>query len=147
MSYWRTLLTEHFEKEHSINPHLLFSAHAIPMHYVKKGDTYPEHVKKCAELIAGSMRLSYTVAFQSRLGKAKWTGPDTKDMLDVLGLVKSEIIIIPISFLGENLETLYDLDQDLLPSTREKYHNCRISRVHFPARHEDVTKLLSSVLV
>jgi ferrochelatase len=53
----------------------------------------------------------YRVAFQSKIGPVKWLQPFTKDVIIELG--KSgvdDILVVPVSFVSEHSETLYELD-------------------------------------
>ncbi len=60
-----------------------------------------------------SIQLPYSLAYQSRVGPVKWRGPTLEEELDVLvdkGF--EQLIVQPLSFVSENLETLFDLDID-----------------------------------
>ncbi|HYG69414.1 MAG TPA: ferrochelatase, partial [Anaeromyxobacteraceae bacterium] len=46
---------------------------------------------------------------QSRVGPAKWLGPDTVEFLSQHAGGKV-IVTVPIAFVSEHLETLYDMD-------------------------------------
>lgn len=91
--------------------HVIFSAHSIPEKIVRRGDPYPEQVRESAALIARKIGLtSYSVAFQSKIGPVKWLAPTLEEELMRLSSKEDEVLIVPISFLNEHLETLYDLD-------------------------------------
>lgn len=93
--------------------HVLFAAHSIPTSYVKRGDPYVKQIRRTAELIAQSIPsdVTYSLAFQSRLGPVKWQGPPMSEELNNLVAKKTQHLIVqPLSFVSENLETLYDLD-------------------------------------
>ena len=92
---------------------VLFSAHALPMTDVRHGDPYPTHVQ---QTVAGDVaRLgsppSYRISFQSRLGPVRWLGPSTLDVVKTLAAegVKN-LLVVPISFVSDHLETLHELD-------------------------------------
>ena len=95
--------------------HLLYSAHSIPKRLVtKKGDPYPLQVEASGAAINGRLgnRSPWTLAYQSKLGPIEWLGPAT---LDVLGdLARSgvmQVLAIPIAFVTDHVETLYEMDQ------------------------------------
>jgi ferrochelatase len=93
--------------------HLLFSAHSIPESYVKNGDPYLEQTKRTMECIMDSLGRDHTyeLSFQSKIGPVKWLEPSTNDV--ILGLGKRgvrDVLVIPISFVSEHIETLYELD-------------------------------------
>ena len=91
---------------------LLFSAHAIPQSLVDEGDPYVRQVKRTAELVANGR--NYAVSFQSRTGPVKWVGPDTIEEAKRLSQQwKGKLLVIPLSFVCDNIETLYEIDIEL----------------------------------
>ena len=52
------------------------------------------------------------IGFQSRTGPVTWIGPGTEDVLRDLGRqgVK-EVLMVPVSFVSDHIETLYEVDQ------------------------------------
>jgi ferrochelatase len=95
------------------NVHLLFSAHSIPESYVTKGDPYLDQTKKSVELIMDQLgrRNPYELSFQSKIGPVKWLDPFTNDVILRLGKEGvGDVLVIPISFVSEHIETLYELD-------------------------------------
>jgi ferrochelatase len=116
IEYWTEQIQKSIEEKKLTKPHLLFSGHAIPEYLIQKGDTYVQEISESARLISEKLGLTHDISFQSKIGRVKWVGPDTKDKLKELAQQgMSEILIIPISFINENLETLYDLDVEIVP--------------------------------
>ncbi len=119
-------------------PFLLFSAHSLPLYLVKKyGDPYPEQVRESAKLIAQRLGLPYKVSYQSRLGPIKWLEPTTEETLNRLRKegVK-ELVVIPISFVSENTETLQEIDLNYRQLAESLgYHSFR--RVKIPHLHPE----------
>ncbi|MDP7061603.1 MAG: ferrochelatase [Planctomycetota bacterium] len=97
-------------------PHLLVTAHGIPVSYVKKGDPYVDEVESC---LAGLRRrlpesLPITLAYQSRATPVKWVEPATIDMVAELGKQgERNLVMLPISFVNDHIETLYEIDIEL----------------------------------
>jgi ferrochelatase len=121
IDYWKQQIQKTVEEKSLTKPHLLFSGHAIPEYLIQKGDTYVQELSESAKLISASLGLTYDISFQSKIGQVKWVGPDTKNKLkDLAEKNVSEILIIPISFINENLETLYDLDIEIVPYGRKE---------------------------
>lgn len=108
------LLSESLEQaDPSLKTTVLFAAHSIPMRQVKEGDPYVDHVKATVASVVREKALLFhhTLAFQSKIGPVKWQGPSLPDALVKLRKeLVEQIIVVPISFVSENLETLYDLD-------------------------------------
>jgi ferrochelatase len=93
--------------------HLLFSAHSIPESYVRKGDPYLEQTKQSVERIMDRLgrNNSYQLSFQSKIGPVKWLEPFTNDVIMQLGKEgRHDVLVAPISFVSEHIETLYELD-------------------------------------
>jgi len=99
---------------------LVFSAHGLPMSLVKKGDPYPRQVEATVRLVCelGVKKLpawpkTHLLCYQSRVGPAKWLEPSFVGTLERLGHegVK-EMLVVPISFVTEHIETLHEINID-----------------------------------
>jgi protoporphyrin/coproporphyrin ferrochelatase len=91
---------------------VVFSAHGLPLSQVRAGDPYPAYVDVSARGVAERCELapgSWQVTYQSRVGPMKWLGPDTNDYLERNASGRG-VVTVPIAFVSEHLETLYDLD-------------------------------------
>ncbi len=91
---------------------ILFSAHALPQKYIDEGDPYLEHVqatvKGVMERVGGR---PWQLGFQSRSGPVEWMEPDTVAVMDRLAADgKTAVLIVPISFVSDHIETLYEID-------------------------------------
>lgn len=93
--------------------HLLFSAHGLPVSFVKRGDPYPEQVREGVRRVVDRLgwSASWSLSWQSRLGPVRWIGPDTGSELRRLGAEGvRRLLIVPVSFVGEHIETLHEID-------------------------------------
>jgi ferrochelatase len=98
--------------------HLVFSAHGLPMSLVEKGDPYPKQIETTVRLVcelgarqyAGWPR-THLLCYQSRVGPAKWLQPPLTGTIERLGHegVK-EVLVVPISFVTEHIETLHEIN-------------------------------------
>src|SRR5512147_1528493 len=87
---------------------VVFSAHGLPMSQVRKGDPYPRYIEhSAAETARLAGGLPFQVTYQSKVGPAKWLGPDTSAWL-AENARDRWIVGVPIAFVSEHLETLYD---------------------------------------
>ncbi len=113
--------------------HVLFSAHSLPQKLIDRGDPYLAHVQATvrgvmARLPAG---LAHSLAFQSRATRARWLEPATEDALAALARdgIK-DVIVVPIAFVTEHVETLYELDMLLkdpaIAAGIDGYHRVRV---------------------
>lgn len=91
---------------------VMFVAHGIPKIYVNRGDDYPDRVRASAEKLAQRLpaEINWCVAFQSKVGPVEWTKPYMEDVLEDWSKSDAPIVMMPLSFVADCLETLYDLD-------------------------------------
>ncbi|WP_185968822.1 ferrochelatase [Carboxylicivirga sp. M1479] len=147
LEYWQTLIEEHIAQQGIEDPLLLFTAHAIPLYGVKRGDKYPDTVRHMAKRLADIMDRPYEVAFQSRVGPVKWVGPDTDDHLEELvSNGTKNVVMIPVSFTTECLETVYDLNIKLVDIYKNDERVQHISRVEIPVAHPLFIETLKRVI-
>lgn len=100
---------EHFRKD----VQLVFSAHGTPISLVKNGDPYSHQIKETIEAVMKARNFSHEfhLCFQSKVGPMKWLEPSTDKMIEKLALeYKKHLLIIPISFVSDHVETLYELN-------------------------------------
>jgi ferrochelatase len=98
--------------------HLVFSAHGLPMSLVEQGDPYPKQIEETMRLVceAGARQYkgwprTHLLCYQSRVGPAKWLQPPLTGTIERLGHegVK-EMLVVPISFVTEHIETLHEIN-------------------------------------
>jgi ferrochelatase len=92
---------------------LLFSAHGLPESIAKQGDPYPEQINKTIACVMKARNFSheYHLCFQSKVGPAKWLKPSTDEIIRELDAKrKRQLLVIPISFVSDHIETLFELD-------------------------------------
>ncbi|KAK5367145.1 ferrochelatase hem15 [Exophiala xenobiotica] len=96
---------------------LLFSAHSLPMSVVNRGDPYPAEV--AATVHAVMQRLGHTqpyrLCWQSQVGPSAWLGAQTSDTVrEYVNRGHTDLILVPIAFTSDHIETLYELDQEVM---------------------------------
>ena len=92
---------------------IVFSAHGTPVSLVKKGDPYSNHIKETVNAVMNARKHSHEhhLCFQSKVGPMKWLEPTTASMIEELAQEnKKNLLIVPISFVSDHVETLYELD-------------------------------------
>ncbi len=100
------------------NVRLLMSAHGLPEQVVRDGDPYQWQVEEMAARLAAQLHESRPGAFetqvcyQSRVGPLKWIGPATEDEIGRAARDGKAIMIAPIAFVSEHIETLVELDRE-----------------------------------
>lgn len=103
---------EQFEKDKD-KVYFLFSAHGIPLSYIKKGDPYQQQIEKTVQLVMSKRGFSnhFSLAYQSKVGPMKWLEPSTENEIErLIHEGKRRLLLIPIAFVSDHIETLYELD-------------------------------------
>jgi ferrochelatase len=93
---------------------LLFSAHGLPERTSAAGDPYRWQVEQTCAKVAEALGdgWDWQVCYQSRVGPMKWIGPSTIEAIEAAGRAGRGVIIDPIAFVSEHVETLVELDRD-----------------------------------
>lgn len=138
------LLKKYIDENIKDDEHLLFSAHSIPQKFVDEGDPYVEQTKKTAALVASDRE--YTLSFQSRTGPVTWVGPDTVEKVKELTAEGKQLFIVPISFVCDHIETMYELDIELKDIIGEPYRN-QLRRMPMFNDDPDFGKALSELFL
>ena len=96
------------------NVRLLFSAHGLPQKIVDGGDPYQAQIEATAAAIAARLPefSDWRVSYQSRVGRLKWLEPSTDAQIRQAGVDKMGVLIAPIAFVSEHVETLVELDHE-----------------------------------
>jgi ferrochelatase len=108
------------QSDPNLKTHLLISAHSLPLKIVEKGDPYPQDVartigmlKSELESLQRTQNFTWSLCYQSRNGPIPWLKPYTED--EIKRLAKEgfqQLLIMPISFVSDHIETLSELDID-----------------------------------
>ncbi len=100
---------------------LVLTAHSLPSRAIQMGDPYADQVSACAKAVGDKLGRDYHLAYQSQgADGGDWLGPD---LATTLQQVHSEgartVVVAPIGFPAEHVETLYDLDIEAAAQARE----------------------------
>ena len=99
--------------EHRATAPVLFSAHGLPESYIKRGDPYLDDIRITVEAVTRRLGIGARtrLCFQSRVGPQRWLGPPTDGLLGQLAAEgTTAVVVVPIAFTGEHIETLEELD-------------------------------------
>ena len=94
---------------------VLFSAHSLPERIRTWDDPYEAQLRASCEAVASQARLDrWRFAWQSAGGTGEpWLGPDIVDYLERLSAEGvRNVLSVPIGFVCEHLEVLYDIDHE-----------------------------------
>lgn len=116
------MIRETWEKAGSpTNIRLLFSAHGLPEKVILAGDPYQKQIEATAAAVAAKLPagIDWTVCYQSRVGPLKWIGPSTDEEIRRAGAEGKGVMITPIAFVSEHVETLVELDHEYAELAQE----------------------------
>ncbi len=92
--------------------HFLFSAHSLPLS--AQADPYKLQVEETIRLVARALSLgdNYSVGWQSvpPTTDEPWIGPSVETVIDRIAGTTERLVEVPIGFVTDHLETLYDID-------------------------------------
>jgi ferrochelatase len=106
---------------------VLLTAHSLPRPVLAAGDPYEADFRAMAAAVAARLGAygvaadAIGVAFQSQgLDGGDWLGPDLQGaMAEVAARGRSALLVAPIGFVAEHVETLWDLDVEAAGWARE----------------------------
>ncbi|CAO1634274.1 unnamed protein product [Parajaminaea phylloscopi] len=139
------LATYPAETRHTVP--IMFSAHSLPMQIVSgRGDPYPAEVAATVSAVMARLGWSnpYRVTWQSQVGPSAWLGPQTSDT--VKGWAKQgykDAVVVPIAFTQDHIETLYELDLELVEEAEE--HGMHLKRAESLNDHPLFIKALADL--
>ena len=116
---------------------VIFAAHSLPVRMIDQGDPYADQLTATAEAVAAAVGLrDWQLAYQSVSAAARepWLGPSVEAAMEALAdRGASSVLVDPIGFIADHVETLYDNDIEHR-SHAEKlgldFHRCRCLNHH-----------------
>ncbi|CZT04784.1 probable ferrochelatase [Rhynchosporium agropyri] len=93
---------------------LLFSAHSDP---------YPAEVAATVNAVMARLNHSnpYRLVWQSQVGPKAWLGAQTSDTVEnYIKKGQTNLILIPVAFTSDHIETLYELDEEVIGESGHK---------------------------
>ena len=108
---------------------IVFTAHSLPKKAIENGDPYAAEVAATACAVAREAGISrYELAYQSA-GRTPepWIGPDLGDLIEQLaGSGTTGVLIVPIGFVCDHTEILFDID--IQAAARARGHGVALRR-------------------
>ena len=95
--------------------HVLMTAHSLPRRVAEQEPGYLQQLRETAESIASRADLgpsSWTFCWQSAGHEpGEWMTPDFADLMPAIARGGARrVLVVPVQFLADHLETLYDVD-------------------------------------
>lgn len=125
--------------------HLIFTAHSLPERILGAGDPYPEELQLTFDLLRERFPSHPTYfAYQSAaMTQEPWLGPDAGDlMLELIEKGAERFLVVPIGFVSEHVEILYDIDIEF--RTQVEAAGGRIERIEMPGAHPRMMSSLAA---
>jgi len=104
-------------------PRVLLSAHGLPQKIIDAGDPYQWQVEQtAAQVVArlGIPDLDWSICYQSRVGPVAWIGPSIETEITRAGKDGVPLVVAPIAFVSEHVETLVELDDTMRAYAKDK---------------------------
>jgi ferrochelatase len=90
---------------------LVYSAHSLPKSMIEEGDPYVDHLQRTVRALEAETGVNGRICYQSRSGPVAWLEPGTDTLLSELAREGiRRILAVPISFVSDHVETLYEID-------------------------------------
>ena len=129
---------------------VLLTAHSLPKRVVDREPDYVEQLRETAVAVAGAADLpedQWTFVYQSAgHTPEEWLKPDLLDVLPRLADAgHRQVIVAPVQFLADHLETLYDVDVAGRQQAREAGFQA-FERIEAPNATPDFIAALASVV-
>jgi protoporphyrin/coproporphyrin ferrochelatase len=100
---------------------LLFTAHSVPQSMAETSD-YQKQLTESCRLVAEEVRVGdWRLVYQSRSGAPgqPWLEPDIGDVIREMDR-GADVVVVPIGFVSDHMEVIYDLDTEAQDIARER---------------------------
>jgi ferrochelatase len=127
---------------------VIFTAHSLPRRVFETEPDYVAQLRETAELVAARAALvaeRWRWAYQSAgHTREEWLRPDLKDLFPELAAAgRREVLVVPVQFLADHLEILYDLD--IAAAEEARACGMRYRRTAMPNTQPQFVRALAAV--
>lgn len=130
----------------ALNPEqtaVLFTAHSIP-NSMAENCRYEQQLGEACRIVAERAGVAeFELDYQSRSGSphVPWLEPDVCDRIrELAGEGKTDMVVLPIGFISDHMEVLYDLDTEALELCQEL--NVRLHRLPTIGTHPQFVSMI-----
>jgi len=91
---------------------VILTAHSLPSIVIERGDSYQVEFEAMVRAVLAAAGLEGVIAYQSQ-GQSgdRWLGPSLLErMTEAQAAGRESVLVAPLGFLSEHVETLFDLD-------------------------------------
>jgi ferrochelatase len=123
--------------------HLIFTAHSIPLSMAQSSPYVEQLETACASVARAVGREDWMLTYQSRSGPPTqpWLEPD---VCDYLREIRADSVIVPIGFLSDHMEVLYDLDTEARAVCDQL--GVRMARAGTAGTHPAIIQMISEMI-
>ena len=124
---------------------VLFTAHSVPLSMADSSD-YVKQLHEACRLVSEKLDLAgWRLVYQSRSGPPSqpWLEPDICEVLREME-PGAEVVIVPIGFVSDHMEVLYDLDTEARLICRER--GIRMERALTPGTHPKFVSMIAELI-
>jgi ferrochelatase len=130
--------TERLPSDHDDAIAVLMTAHSLPRRVADEEPGYLDQLRSTAELVAARAGLAddrWRFCWQSAGHEpGEWMTPDFADLMPELAAAGYHaVVVVPVQFLADHLETLYDIDT--AARAQAELHGLRFDRI--PSLNDD----------
>jgi protoporphyrin/coproporphyrin ferrochelatase len=121
---------------------LVFTAHSVPVSMAQASPYVEQLEEACGRVARAVGRADWKLVFQSRSGPPQqpWLEPDIHDYLRA---IKTDAIIVPIGFLSDHMEVIYDLDTEARAVCDEL--GVRMVRAGTAGTHPEIVRMIAEL--
>ena len=106
---------DHLDSEERASTHVLMTAHSLPRRVAEQEPEYLAQLHATAEAVATAAGLTHddwTFCWQSAGHEpGEWMTPDFSELMPTIAAAgRRNVLVVPVQFLADHLETLYDVD-------------------------------------
>ena len=142
------LLAERIRGAQPDDPHVVFTAHSLPVRILDTGDTYRDALLDTSRLVADAAAIGsrWSFAFQSESPTGEpWLGPDILDHLaDLRASGVDDVLVCPVGFVSDHLEIRWDIDVEAVERAREL--DMRLARIEMPNADPGFVEVLAGIV-
>jgi ferrochelatase len=124
---------------------IIFTAHSVPLSMAETSD-YQKQLQESCRLVAENLGgVDWRLAYQSRSGSPgqPWLEPDIGDVLRHLDR-GTDVVVVPIGFISDHMEVIYDLDTEAQDIARE--HGVNLVRAPTVGVHPKFLQMIRELI-
>lgn len=129
---------------------VVFTAHGLPKSYIERGDKYKDEVEASMgiivdEIIKKGYSPTFHLSYQSKVGPVEWIRPYTCDIIKQVADQAVAMIMVPLGFVSNHVETLYEIDI-LYKNTATDLGISKFVRVEVPGENKIYSRGIAKML-